>query len=170
MKLTPEMLVLIAPCVLLAGVVLQLLLARVLTPRGKGILAVLSCLPSLGAVLAIFPMVRNGAAIDFTALPWDGPLSVVLHVDALSAMFALMGTGLGLIVLYYSIDYMAKDPAATRFYALMLTFICGMVGLVYSANLFVFYLCWELMGLCSFSLVGFWYRIRKPSQARARSC
>ena len=99
MKLTPEMLVLIAPCVLLAGVVLQLLLARVLTPRGKGILAVLSCLPSLGAVLAIFPMVRDGAAIDFTALPWDGPLSVVLHVDALSAMFALMGTGLGLIVL-----------------------------------------------------------------------
>ena len=55
MKLTPEMLVLIAPCVLLAGVVLQLLLARVLTPRGKGILAVLCCLPSLGAVLAIFP-------------------------------------------------------------------------------------------------------------------
>ena len=158
MKLTPEMLVLIAPCVLLAGVVLQLLLARVLTPRGKGILAVLCCLPSLGAVLAIFPMVRDGAAIDFTALPWDGPLSVVLHVDALSAMFALMGTGLGLIVLYYSIDYMAKDPAATRFYALMLTFICGMVGLVYSSNLFVFYLCWEVMGLCSFSLVGFWYQ------------
>ena len=158
MKLTPEMLVLIAPCVLLAGVVLQLLLARVLTPRGKGILAVLSCLPSLGAVLAIFPKVRDGAAIDFTALPWDGPLSVVLHVDALSAMFALMGTGLGLIVLYYSIDYMAKDPAATRFYALMLTFICGMVGLVYSSNLFVFYLCWEVMGLCSFSLVGFWYQ------------
>jgi NADH:ubiquinone oxidoreductase subunit 5 (subunit L)/multisubunit Na+/H+ antiporter MnhA subunit len=158
MKFTPEMLVLIAPCVLLAGVVLQLLLARVLTPRGKGILAVLSCLPSLGAVLAIFPLVRNGASIDLTPLVWDGPLSVALHVDALSAMFALMGTGLGLIVLYYSIDYMAKDPAATRFYALMLTFICGMVGLVYSANLFIFYLCWEVMGLCSFSLVGFWYQ------------
>src|SRR4051794_39395643 len=86
MKLTPEMLVLIAPCVLLAGVVLQLLLARVLTPRGKGILAVLSCLPSLGAVLAMFPLVRNGASIDLTPLVWDGPLSLALHVDALSAM------------------------------------------------------------------------------------
>lgn len=158
MKLTPEMLVLLAPCTLLVGVMLQLLLARVLSPRGKGILAVLCCLPSLCAVLAIFPMVHNGAAIDLAAIPWDGPLSIVFHVDALSAMFALMGTGLGLIVLFYSIDYMAEDQAATRFYALMLTFICGMVGLVYSSNLFVFYLCWEAMGLCSFSLVGFWYQ------------
>ncbi len=158
MRLTPEMLVMIAPCALISGVVLQLLLVRVLTSRGKGILAVLCCLPSLLAVLAVFPLVRNGAAIDLAALPWDGPLSIVLHVDALSAMFALMGTGLGLIVLFYSIDYMAKDPSATRFYTLMLTFICGMVGLVYSANLFVFYLCWEMMGLCSFSLVGFWYK------------
>ena len=79
MKLTPEMLVLIAPCVLLAGVVLQLLLARVLTPRGKGILAVLSCLPSVGAVLAVFPLVRNGAANDLTPLQWDGPHSLALH-------------------------------------------------------------------------------------------
>jgi multicomponent Na+:H+ antiporter subunit A len=52
---------------------------------------------------------------------------------------------------------MAQDKAATRFYASMLVFIGGYVGLVYSANLFFFYLCWELVGLCSFSLVGFWY-------------
>ncbi len=39
----------------------------------------------------------------------------------------------------------------------MLIFIGGFVGLVYSANLFFFYLCWEVVGLCSFSLVGFWY-------------
>jgi NADH:ubiquinone oxidoreductase subunit 5 (subunit L)/multisubunit Na+/H+ antiporter MnhA subunit len=49
-----------------------------------------------------------------------------------------MGTGLGSAVLLYSIGYMAHDRGATRFYAFMLTFICGMVGLVYSANLFSF--------------------------------
>ena len=49
----------------------------------------------------------------------------------------------------------------------MLTFICGMVGLVYSANLFFLYLCWEAMGLCSFSLVGFWYE-KKEAVAGAR--
>ena len=43
----------------------------------------------------------------------------------------------------------------------MLVFIGGFIGLVYSANLFFFYLCWELVGLCSFSLVGFWYTNRE---------
>jgi multicomponent Na+:H+ antiporter subunit A len=82
-------------------------------------------------------------------------------------MFALMGTALGSAVLLYSIGYMAHDRSATRFYAFMLTFICGMVGLVYSANLFSIYLCWEAMGLCSFSLVGFWYE-KKEAVAGAR--
>jgi multicomponent Na+:H+ antiporter subunit A len=86
---------------------------------------------------------------------------MVLHVDALSVLFALMGTGLGGFVLLYSIGYMAHDKAATRFYASMLIFIAGFVGLVYSANLFFFYLCWEVVGLCSFSLVGFWYTNRE---------
>ena len=94
-------------------------------------------------------------------LQWDGPLALVFHVDALSVLFALMGTGLGAFVLLYSIGYMAHDKSATRFFASMLVFIAGFVGLVYSANLFFFYLCWELVGLCSFSLVGFWYTNRE---------
>ena len=43
----------------------------------------------------------------------------------------------------------------------MLVFIGGFIALVYSANLFIFYLCWELVGLCSFALVGFWYTNRE---------
>jgi multicomponent Na+:H+ antiporter subunit A len=82
---------------------------------------------------------------------------MVLHVDALSILFAFMGTFLGAAVLLYSIGYMAHDKSATRFFCSMLVFIGGFVGLVFSANLFIFYLCWEVIGLCSFSLVGFWY-------------
>jgi multicomponent Na+:H+ antiporter subunit A len=89
---------------------------------------------------------------------WQGPLVIALHADALSALFALMGTLLGAIVLLYSIGYMAHDRSATRFYATMLVFIGGFVALVYSSNLFLVYLCWEIIGLCSFSLVGFWYQ------------
>jgi len=160
--MTPALLVELAPSVLLAGAVLQLLLGRLLSARAKGVLAVASCLPALAAVLAALPAVWSGAAIDLHLLFWDGPLTLALHVDALSVLFALMGTGIGLIVLLYSIDYMAADPAATRFYALMLTFIGGLVGLVYSSNLFLMYACWELVGLCSFGLVGFWYRDPEP--------
>ncbi|MDR3751039.1 MAG: proton-conducting transporter membrane subunit [Terracidiphilus sp.] len=98
-----------------------------------------------------------GQAVELNLLQWDGPLNLVLHVDALSVLFAFMGSGLGALVLLYSIGYMAHDKSATRFYCSMLIFIGGFIGLVYSANLFFFYLCWEVIGLCSFSLVGFWY-------------
>jgi len=167
MTISSDTLVLWAMLPLLAGILLQLLSARVLSSRAKGILATACSLPSLLAVIATFVRVNKSGPIDFMVLPWDGPLALVFHVDALSLMFALMGTALGSIVLLYSIGYMAHDRAATRFYAFMLTFICGMVGLVYSANLFFLYLCWEAMGLCSFSLVGFWYE-KKESVAGAR--
>jgi len=167
MTISNETLVLLAMLPLLAGIVLQLLGARFLSSRGKGVMALLSCLPSTLAVAATFLRVHASGPIHFSAFAWDGPLAMVFHVDALSLMFALMGTGLGAAVLLYSIGYMAHDCSATRFYAFMLTFICGMVGLVYSANLFFLYLCWEAMGLCSFSLVGFWYD-KKEAVAGAR--
>jgi multicomponent Na+:H+ antiporter subunit A len=156
-----ETLILIAPGSLLLGAVLQIFAARLSSARVKGILAALCCLPAVVAVAAAARLVQAGQAIEVRPFHWDGPLDLVLHVDALSVLFALMGTGLGGFVLLYSIGYMAHDKAATRFYASMLVFIAGFVGLVYSANLFIFYLCWELVGLCSFSLVGFWYTNRE---------
>lgn len=167
MSFSSETLALLALLPLLAGILLQLFATRLLSSRAKGVLALACSLPSCAAVLATFARVWQSGPIDFALLPWDGPLAMVVHVDALSLMFALMGTALGSVVLLYSIDYMAEDPGATRFYCFMLTFICGMVGLVYSANLFLLYLCWEAMGLCSFSLVGFWYE-KKESVAGAR--
>ena len=156
-----ENLILIAPSSLLLGAALQILVARLLNARAKGILAFLTCLPAVVSVVALVGSVKAGQAVERTFFHWDGLLNLVFHVDALSILFALMGTGLGAFVLLYSIGYMAHDKAATRFYASMLVFIAGFVGLVYSANLFVFYLCWELVGLCSFSLVGFWYTNRE---------
>jgi multicomponent Na+:H+ antiporter subunit A len=155
--MTAVTLVLVAPCSLLLGAVLQLLIARLFSAKTKGILAVLSSLPSLLAVIATAPKVFSGQAIDLTLRQWDGPLAIAVHVDSLSILFAIMGTCIGGLVLLYSVGYMAHDKSATRFYATMLVFIGGFIGLVYSANLFLLYGCWELVGLCSFSLVGFWY-------------
>ncbi len=156
--MTAMTLVLIAPCSLLLGAVLQLLVAKLFSPRIKGILAFLSCVPAILSVIGIMSSVSAGQAIDFNLFQWDSPLALVLHVDALSLLFAFMGSCIGGLVLLYSISYMSHDKSATRFYCTMLVFIGGFIGLVYSANLFVFYLCWEMIGLCSFSLVGFWYK------------
>ena len=154
-------LILIAPCSLLLGAALQILVGRLCSARAKGILAFLTCMPAIFAVIGMAPAVRSGQSIDLHLLPWDGPLALVLHVDALSVLFAFMGAVIGGLVLLYSIGYMAHDKSATRFYALMLIFIGGFISLVFSANLFIFYLCWELVGLCSFGLVGFWYTNRE---------
>ncbi len=150
-----------APCVLFLGAALQILVGRLCSARAKGILALLTCMPAIFAVIGIAPAVRNGQSIDLHLLPWDGPLALVLHVDALSVLFAFMGAVIGGLVLLYSIGYMAHDKSATRFYAIMSVFIGGFISLVFCANLFIFYLCWELVGLCSFGLVGFWYTDRE---------
>jgi multicomponent Na+:H+ antiporter subunit A len=155
--MTAATLILIAPCSLLLGALLQIVVARFCSARAKGILAFLCCLPAMVSVAALIPLIQNGQSTDLRLFAWDGPLALVLHVDALSVLFAFMGTGIGGMVLLYSIGYMAHEKAATRFFTAMLVFIGGFVGLVFSANLFIFYLFWELVGLCSFSLVGFWY-------------
>jgi NADH:ubiquinone oxidoreductase subunit 5 (subunit L)/multisubunit Na+/H+ antiporter MnhA subunit len=155
--MTAVTLILVAPCSLLLGAILQLLIARLCSAKTKGIFAVLFAIPSLFAVIATAPLVFSGQAIDFTVRQWNLPATIAVHVDALSVLFALMGTGIGGFVLLYSVGYMAHEKSATRFYATMLVFIGGFVGLVYCANLFMFYACWEVVGLCSFSLVGFWY-------------
>ncbi|MDR3726114.1 MAG: proton-conducting transporter membrane subunit [Terracidiphilus sp.] len=159
--MTAVTLILIAPCSLLLGAALQILVARLCSARMKGVLAVLTCLPAVLAVAGTVRSVQAGQTVDVNVMGWDGPLALVFHVDALSILFAFMGACLGAFVLLYSIGYMAHDKSATRFYCLMQIFIGGFIGLVYSANLFFFYLCWELVGLCSFSLVGFWYTNRE---------
>jgi multicomponent Na+:H+ antiporter subunit A len=167
MNLSEYQLVLLAVLPLLAGIALQIALACLLSSRAKGVLALASSILAFAAVVAAYAHVMRSGPFDCVLPLLSGPFQLAFHVDVLSTMFAAMGAGLGSIVLLYSIDYMAKDPAATRFYAFMLLFIAGMVGLVYSANIFAVYFCWELMGLCSFSLVGFWYT-QSPAVAGAR--
>lgn len=142
---------------LLAGLLLQIFLARLLTARSRGWLAFASSLVALGGVLALWPPILQGQVLQWQWLPWDGPATLAYQVDGLSQLFALMATGIGATVLLYSVSYMAQEQATARFYILMLLFIGGMVHLVYSADLLLLYLSWEVIGLCSFLLVGFWY-------------
>ena len=109
MTIQPTLLVVFAPAALLAGVLAQVVFGKVLSARAKGILAVLSATPALATVLLLFPAVHRSGAIDVNSISRDGPASLVFHVDALSLLFALMGTAIGLIVLIYSVSYMAED-------------------------------------------------------------
>ena len=125
--MTPGLLVFLTFTFLVGGAILQLLLGRFLTARHKGCLAFACCISSFAAVVASYLLVQRAGPLSFPAGLWDGPLSFVVHVDFLSLLFALMGTGIGAVILMYSIAYMEQDKSATRFYALMLVFIAGLV-------------------------------------------
>ncbi|MBV8362854.1 MAG: NADH-quinone oxidoreductase subunit L, partial [Deltaproteobacteria bacterium] len=155
--MNPAILVLSPLAILLTGIVLQGLLAGILTPRGKGWLALATGLGAFASVIAVWPTILAGHILDVSLMHWDGPAQIAFHVDGLSLLFALMATGIGTAVLLYSVTYMELEKGTTRFYALVLVFIAGLMNLVYTADIFLFYASWELVGLCSFLLVGFWY-------------
>jgi multicomponent Na+:H+ antiporter subunit A len=141
------------------AILLQFALGKSVSARAKGWLAFVACLAALGGMLAMLPAVSQGQSVDSGILPWDHGVILQLHLDGLSLVFGLMATGIGAAILLYCVGYMAHEPeGVTRFYALMLTFIAGLVSLVCSANLLMVYLSWEVIGLCSYFLVGFWYK------------
>jgi multicomponent Na+:H+ antiporter subunit A len=138
---------------------LQVFLAGALSARAKGWLAFAAGLGALAGVVAAWPLILAGHTVDTSFGRWDGPIRLAYHVDGLAFLFALMAAGIGAAVLLYSVCYMEREKGATRFYALLLLFIAGLIHLVYTSDLFLIYFSWEVVGLCSFFLVAFWYRL-----------
>lgn len=86
-------------------------------------------------------------------------------VDPLSILFTNLIAFLGLVVLVYSLGYMAHEEGLTRYYSLMLLFIGSMIGLVIADNFLQMFIFWEAVGMCSYALVSFWYK--RPEAVRA---
>src|SRR3954451_130078 len=85
--------------------------------------------------------------------------------DPLSAIFALLITGVGSLIHIYSVGYMADDPARRRFFAYLNLFVAAMLLLVLANSYVLLYVGWEGVGLASFLLIAFWYR--RPAAATA---
>ncbi|NCS78763.1 MAG: NAD(P)H-quinone oxidoreductase subunit 5 [Microcystis aeruginosa K13-07] len=86
-------------------------------------------------------------------------------IDHLSALMSVIVTTVAFLVMIYTDGYMAHDPGYVRFYAYLSIFSSSMLGLVISPNLVQIYVFWELVGMCSYLLVGFWFT--RPAAAEA---
>jgi len=86
-------------------------------------------------------------------------------LDPLTAVMLVMVSFVGLLIFIYSIGYMAHDENFTRFFCFLSLFAAAMLGVVIANNLLLLFICWELVGLTSYLLIGFWYY--KPSAAAA---
>ena len=86
-------------------------------------------------------------------------------LDPLAAVMLVMVSLVGLLIFIYSLGYMAHDENFTRFFCFLSLFAAAMLGLVIANSLLLLFICWEIVGLTSYLLIGFWYH--KPSAAAA---
>jgi NADH-quinone oxidoreductase subunit L len=86
-------------------------------------------------------------------------------LDPLTAIMLVMVSFVSLLIFIFSVGYMAQDENFTRFFCFMSLFAAAMLGVVIANNLLLFFVCWEIVGLTSYLLIGFWYH--KPSAAAA---
>lgn len=95
----------------------------------------------------------------------DFRIELAVHLDHLAWVMVGVVCAVSLLVQLYSVGYMHGERGYARYFAYLSLFTASMLGLVVADNLFQLYVCWELVGICSYLLIGFWWH--KPSAASA---
>jgi len=119
--------------------------------------------------LLAFLQTLGGAARTYFNFPWlstgSETLSLGLLLDPLGGGMVLMVSFVSLLIFIYSVGYMKEDANFTRFFCFLSLFSAAMLGVVLSNSLLLTFICWELVGLASYLLIGFWFH--KPEAAAA---
>jgi NADH-quinone oxidoreductase subunit L len=126
-------------------------------------------------VIATFHGNILGSDAGLTVTLWQWIPAGQLHVDFgffvdnLTAVLLIVVTTIGMLVHVYSIGYMQHDPGRWRFFAYLNLFMVSMLILVLADSWLVLFLAWELVGLSSYLLIGFWYRKRTAAEASKKA-
>jgi len=161
------------PALPLAAVLLNLLFGDRLGKRGTAVLAcgavAVAFLLAVRGFMALAALPESDRTIVETIYTWmrvgDFSVDVSFMLDPLSAVMALVVTGVGFLIHVYSTGYMAHDPSFRRFFLYLNLFMFAMLTLVLADNFLLMFVGWEGVGLCSYLLIGFWYE--RPSAAEA---
>jgi NADH-quinone oxidoreductase subunit L len=156
----------------LASFLLISLVVRPLLNR-YSVISSLVLIAALAAAFALSVWVlrshNHGAELAFAPYLWldlgDASIEIGLLMDPLTNVMLVVVTGVSLMIQIYSLGYMRHDASIARYYAYMSLFTASMVGLVLSANIVQLYAFWELVGVSSYLLIGFWHD--RPAAAAA---
>jgi NADH-quinone oxidoreductase subunit L len=109
--------------------------------------------------------------VDFGDVPGIGPLKIILGlaVDNLAAVMTVVVMIISTLVHYFSIGYMHGDVRYSRYFAYLGLFTFSMLTIVLADNLFLLYCGWELVGICSYLLIGHWYEKKSASDAAMKA-
>ena len=143
------------------------------SPQQSGLIAIIAIAGSLAlsawALQSAITSATDQVILDFPLHEWItvGSLTISLGVtvDPLTSVMLVVATGVSLMVQIYSLGYMRGDPGYSRYFAIMCLFTASMAGLVISSNIVQMYVFWELVGVCSYLLIGFWFN--RPTAAAA---
>ncbi len=154
---------------LVACVAITLFLLRSKTP--SALVAIAGILTSLVCCVLLFTQLFNAhPPVEFQqTIPWIHFDSLTIDfgvlINPLAIVMLMIVTGVGSAIFIYSKGYMADDPSMPRFFAYLSLFAFSMIGIVLANNFVQLFIFWELVGLSSYLLIGFWYA--KPSAADA---
>ncbi len=137
--------------------------------RLSATLAIGSMSVSFLLALIAFAEALNHPALQFAKFRWmqfgDQWVSLGWLLDPLASVMLVMVTFVGLLIFIYSTGYMAHDANFTRFFCFLSLFAGAMLGVVIANSLLLLFMCWEVVGLTSYLLIGFWYH--RPAAAAA---
>ncbi|PAF53854.1 NADH-quinone oxidoreductase subunit L [Helicobacter sp. 13S00482-2] len=124
---------------------------------------------SFASSVVLFISVSNGVKIDFTIMDWmilgDFKSHFSFGLDSISAAMILIVSLVSFLVHVYSIGYMAHDKGFNRYFSYLSGFVFSMMILVMSDNFLGLFIGWEGVGLCSYLLIGFWYKKESANNA-----
>src|SRR5579871_2731901 len=133
-----------------------------------------SFLLSLWAFVYVFWLGSHGENVrQVINVRWfqfgDEWLKIGWVLDPLTAVMLLMVTFVGLLIFIYSVGYMAHDENFTRFFCFLALFAGAMLGVVIANSLLLLFMCWEIVGLTSYLLIGFWYSNPRAAAAAKKA-
>ncbi len=164
-----EKVYLLIPIFPLIGFIINIIFGRFSKIKTINTIAVSSIFISF--ILSIFSVyeVFMGKTIEYNFYTWilsdDLKVSFGYLIDQLTAVMLIVVTTVSLLVHIYSIGYMHGDPGYARYFAYLNLFVFSMLMLIMGNNLLQLYFGWEAVGLCSYFLIGFWYKKKSASDA-----
>ena len=127
------------------------------------------------SVAALFSTIGNHGHIEYEVYEWltvgTFTFNVGIMMDPLTAVMLVVVSGVSLMVQIYSMGYMSEEEnrAFSRYFAYMSLFTASMIGLVLASSIIQVFVFWELVGLCSYLLIGFWFTRRSAANAAKKA-
>ncbi|WP_294822856.1 NADH-quinone oxidoreductase subunit L [uncultured Flavobacterium sp.] len=157
-----------------AGFLLNIFFGKKLSRNAAGTLGTVAVAVSFGVTLSFFLQVVNtGEPIMVNLFEWmrlaNFTVDFGFQLDQLSLLWLMFVTGIGTLIHMYSISYMHDDENIHKFFAYLNLFVFFMITLVMGSNLLIMFIGWEGVGLCSYLLIGFWYKNQDYNDAAKKA-